>query len=66
MASGESEIIDTIYNGDDDALYNENSDDGIDYDRQERKKFTINMITCIYTYVLAIISSKDGRRVQLH
>ena len=38
-------IIDTIYNGDDDALYNENSDDGIDYDRQERKKFTINMIT---------------------
>ena len=59
-------IIDTIYNGDDDALYNENSDDGIDYDRQERKKFTINMITWIYTYVLAIISSKEGRRVQLH
>jgi hypothetical protein len=24
------------------------------------------MITWIYTYVLAIISSKDGRRVQLH
>ena len=44
-------IIDTDYNGDDDDFYNEdcdddeNSDDGIDYDRQERKKFTINMIT---------------------
>ena len=43
-------IIDTDYNGDDDDFYNEdcdddeNSDDGIDYDRQERNDISIVLV----------------------